>query len=276
MYKDKLIFISEDYSAVGRMSLTAAEAVMSAFDFPVVGLPTQIFSTQTEGFGAPVALTVDEWQQQAFEHWKKAKITDFSSGLIGYIGKAEIAENLVNFINRHTFDRLVVDPVMGDQGSFYPGIFPEYASAIKRLGKNADVITPNLFELGTLIGHEVEDVDGAINELTASTNPNLRVVATGIVRDNQIGVLYLDDSVLRWVGSPRVAGHFYGTGDLFAALLTGYLTAGLPFNRSVELSQHGTYLAVVKTANQSESLRKFGMSLSATLADIISNMQREK
>lgn len=47
------------FSAVGRLSATAALAILSAFGSQTATLPTEILSTQTEGFGRPTTLTTD-------------------------------------------------------------------------------------------------------------------------------------------------------------------------------------------------------------------------
>ena len=269
MKKHEPIFISEDYSAVGRISLPIVQAIMAAFDLPIAALPSQLLSTQTEGFGKPTVLGIDSWQQGAIRHWESAGLTSFSAGLIGYIGDMQTIKTINKFVIGHKINQLIVDPVIGDQGDFYPEISQEYVMTIAQLVKRADIITPNLFELSMLLGESVDDTQVAIQKVSRVLNPQTRVLVTGVIKNKKIGVAYLDDGQLQWVGDNQINGHFYGTGDLFAALMTGYLQVGATFKEAVRLSQHGTYQAVQETSKQPLELRKFGMSLSTVMQSII-------
>lgn len=270
------IFISEDYSAVGRISLPIAQTIMAAFDLPIAAMPTQLFSTQTEGFGPVAALKLGNWQQQAFNHWDSAGLTKFSAGLVGYVGDQATINGVIKFIVQHQIDQLIVDPVMGDQGQYYPGIGNEYLTSMNHLLAQADVMTPNVFELSVLLGEPIIDIKQSIKQIKQRFNHNMQVVVTGINKGQQVGVAYLDNNELKWTGNDRIIGHFYGTGDLFAALLTGYLQSGATFTEAVQLSQSGTYHAVMDTAQQPSSHRKFGMSLPRVMQEVIEFTKNRK
>lgn len=150
----------------------------------------------------------------------------------GYLGSAETAEAVANAVARvrraNPAALYVLDPVIGDGGRSF--VKPGVATAIgDRLLPLADLVTPNPFELGWLAAAEVADETGALAAARA-LRPRLRpdglatVVATGVPHghDRLTTLALTADGTLR-TSQPRVARSVNGTGDLFTALLTGWL-----------------------------------------------------
>lgn len=119
------------------------------------------------------------------------------------------------------------DPVMGDAGRVFvdPALVPAFRD---ELVPRADLVTPNVFELGLLTGCPVNDppeIVAAARQL-AACGP--AVVVTGIEMDaNRIACLAVAESRVWRVVNPRHDGPRNGGGDLFTALLVGqFLSAG--------------------------------------------------
>jgi pyridoxine kinase len=153
--------------------------------------------------------------------------------MTGYIGSAEIAEVVVDFVTRAKARNpsltYVCDPVMGDTG---PGFYvkPAVREAIAgQLVPLADVITPNRFEFDFLTGHQSGN---AVALLAAARSLGKRTV---LVTD---GSMSLSDEGLEtyaveqdgaWrVATPRLVCKASGTGDLLTALFVANMLKGKP------------------------------------------------
>ncbi|MGF2385005.1 PfkB family carbohydrate kinase [Lentilactobacillus otakiensis] len=268
------VLIAEDFSAVGRLSATAAIAVFSAFGIQTATLPTEILSTQTEGFGQPSTLSTDAFLHRAVTHWNSLDSLKFNSGIVGYVGKSSTVDFLHDYLSTLDLATLLIDPVMGDQGKMYAGFDDDYLASIKRLVKIATVITPNITELGLLSGENLaaDANDGvigqAIQKCRVANHSHAQVIVTGVLRDGGIGCVYMNDGKLKWAGSPLITGHFYGTGDLFSALLIGYLNFDLDLDTAIQKAVIGVYDAVSLTSHAPKSQRKFGLNLTRSLYNV--------
>ena len=144
----KRIVTIQDISCVGKCSLTVALPIISAFGVECAILPTAVLSTHTmfkvftfrdlSGEFAPIAA-----------HWKRENL-QFDAIYTGYLGSFELIGLVSDFIRDfRSADNLVfIDPVMADNGKFYPGFGPEYARAMAELCGGADVIVQNPYCCG--------------------------------------------------------------------------------------------------------------------------------
>jgi pyridoxine kinase len=113
--------------------------------------------------------------------------------------------------------RLMVDPVMGDEGK---GLYvrEDVARAIARdLIPRADLIAPNAWELGRLSGRPADDVESAVAAARSLPAP---VLVSSVRAGDEIGVVYVDDKGALLATHPRARTAPNGTGDLLTALFT--------------------------------------------------------
>ncbi|WP_235803614.1 bifunctional hydroxymethylpyrimidine kinase/phosphomethylpyrimidine kinase [Lentilactobacillus kisonensis] len=250
--------------------MTAALATFAAFGIQTAAVPTKILSTQSEGFGQPAGLDVTNWMDQAFTHWQQISDLNISSAVVGYVGDSKTCRQLGNQLANLKLKRVLIDPVMGDRGKMYAGFDNDYLDSIKQLVKFATVITPNVTELGLLSHVTVTEHsdDAQLIKAIRACKLTATIIVTGIKRDGAIGSCFLSDGKLIWISSPLIPGHFYGTGDLFAALLCGYLAFEMNFEAAVKRAVFGTYEAVVQTNQLPENERKYGLDLTKTLYNV--------
>ena len=92
---------------------------------------------------------------------------------------------------------LIVDPIMGDKGTFYQGFSDAHLDHMRRLCQHADLVLPNLTEACLLLEEPYED---SLSEdrwedyckRLAELGPS-KVLLTGLhMKENQIGVAYFD------------------------------------------------------------------------------------
>lgn len=263
----KPTLIIQDLSAVGQISLTVATAIFQALDLPIATAPSTLLSTQTEGFGTPVELDTTAWLDRSFHHWQENRLA-FNGVLVGYLGTAERIKQLNEWVQKEKYGPVVVDPVMGDSGSFYPGIKSAIIPAMRDLCRQADIITPNLTELRLLTGESklsVHDLLAAARDMF-----DAEIVLTGVREGQRVNTYLLaaGKEELTVASSPCYPGHFFGTGDAFSALLTGWYLKGLPLDSAMQRATADLQVAVEQTAVLSQSERKFGLKTAAMLRHI--------
>lgn len=148
------------------------------------------------------------------------------TGYLGSAAQAEPLQRLVVAVRDRTPEALhLCDPVMGDNGALY--IPQDTAAALRdRLVAGADIITPNLFELGWLSGQPVTSEREAVLAARALGPERVMVTSSPALRRDSIATL---------LSTPRgahVAEHAmlphppHGTGDLISALFLAQVLEG--------------------------------------------------
>lgn len=165
--------------------------------------------------------------------------------LTGYLGAAEQGPAIRQAVaaTRAANPRMVfmLDPVIGDHGPQGGRVYvkPGVAEFLRDDAlPQADIITPNAFELEFLGGEKASDTAaalGTIARLRQRLDGRVRpggalVVATGLSLDDQprgtLSILGVDASSGWRIRHPVIDHPAYGAGDLFAALLLGRILRG--------------------------------------------------
>ena len=226
----KHILSVQDLSCVGRCSLTVTLPVLSAMGIRCSALPTAVLSTHT-AFPKPEVVSLTQQLEPFAAHWKVNGIR-FDAVSVGYLADPEQAAAVEAVLDMQDNRPLVIlDPVMGDNGSLYSRITEDHLHAMRRLTKRADVILPNITEAAALTGlaYREHTDDGYLHELlSALLELSKNAIITGVCReDGKIGVFGggRDKAALSWQ-TDRVDRSFHGTGDLFSAVFTGHLAQG--------------------------------------------------
>ena len=264
--KQKKIALINDMSCIGRCSLTAAIPIISACGFQSVPLPTGIFSAHTE-FDGFVCADMTKNMQNFADHWKKIGIR-FDAVCTGFLASKEQAEIVKRFmIDFKKSDTVcIVDPVMGDNGSFYNGIDESFVDEMRFLCAMADIITPNVTEAEMIAGVDCTKAPYSadhIKELLIKLRSlgTGRIVITGIENeDGQIGCAVYDSYTRKanMFFTPKSEGRFPGAGDVFTAALTSAFMKGIEFNNAVQIAMTFTCDCVERTALTDEP-RSFGL-----------------
>ncbi len=262
----KRIAVVNDLSGFGRCSLTAAISVIAAMGVQPCPLPTAVLSAQT---GYP-SYFYDDYTDKMTEiqrEWKKMSVR-FDGIYMGFmsgcrqIGKA--IDFLETFYGSDTF--LLVDPIMGDNGERFSMFSAEFQQDMKRLVKQADIVTPNLTELCLLTdtdpktfentaeaegghgdtrtvpeGRKVVDAAEKLARRVMEEGPE-EVVVTGIrFRDSgddreMMGNLAVTKDRSQFYAHPFIGEGYSGTGDLFASVIAGGKARGDDLEEDVKLA----------------------------------------
>lgn len=267
----KTTLIAEDLSAVGNLSMSVALPILTAFNQQLITLPTALLSTQTETFGQPVKAHLNNWLPEAVNHFKEQNI-QFDSALIGYLGSDQICELIDSALTNRT-NLIIFDPAMGDDNELYPGLPADYPEKMRHLLSKADVTVPNITEAQFLTETAVDTFPRKqqklklLTQLETRMRPGGRAVITDVWVDNLIGCAWLENGQVTYYGREKLKGHFFGSGDVFAALLTGFMETQSDFSTAIRLATDYTYSALKDTEN-SAIPRNFGMQIGPLLGRI--------
>ncbi len=266
----KNVALINDMSGFGRCSLTAALPVISALGITCHPIPTAVYTGQS---GYPVYYSKDmtDMLPQYIEAWRanKVKLDGIYSGYMTCPEQIQWLEQFVDvFAGADTF--VLVDPVMGDDGSTY-GIYSDrLLDGMKRIAKRANLITPNLTEAclladvdytgltASLAGEKLLQEIGHIGQwLRQDAIVAQDVIITGVrVREGDEDYMYnvavTADGT--YYGKQRLFDRsFSGTGDLFASTVCGLKLNDHSTKCAMELAGEFIYKSIVDTVPENIS-----------------------
>jgi len=250
----------QSHVAAGAVGNSAASTVYAAFGYELWAVPTVLYSNHPAGrsFAGEVVSPASLYRWiAAFEENELIEQVDHVQS--GYLGAAEQAQAVLALLSaaRKSGRRVsyACDPVLGDQPA---GLYalPAVAIAIRdALVPAADIVTPNLFELGYLTGAPVDtaaQVWAAMQSLQRM-GPRI-VIATSVINQETAAAevdTFLLDGINRWyVRTPRLPSPAHGAGDVMAAVFLARLSKGESSDRALSHAVSSVYCILVATGNQ--------------------------
>lgn len=237
-----------DYSCLGKCSLSVAVPIVSAYGVEAVALPTAVLSTHTgSDFGEYVIKDMTEQMKSFAAHWRRLNVK-FDCIFTGFFSSSEqidIAQNFINdFADDHT--TVIVDPVLGDGGSLYPCFDRSYVKKMRALVSLADVITPNFTEAALLAGCEFGTAPQQLAQKLKAPN----VIITGVKSGDEIGYYARLDDKVKEICYPYVPMQLHGTGDVFSSALCGALMSCGNIEKSLEAAAEFCNDCIVEAAKR--------------------------
>ena len=233
----------QDLSGLGRCSLSVVLPVLSVMGAQCCPLPTAVLSAHT-AFPAPETAAFQDLtgaMEQTLRHWE-ALHTSFDAIYSGFLGSSQQIGVLRRLIQRFRRKEtlVLIDPVMGDHGRVYRTYTPEMCEQMIQLAAEADLITPNLTEAALLLGEPFDHIPDSQAGIETwlrrlSLDGKRSVVITGVsLAPKALGAGCLDarSGKIRFAMAHQEPGQFFGTGDLFAAVLLGSLLRGETLSES--------------------------------------------
>ena len=235
-----------DMSGFGRCSLTVSLPVLSAMGCQVCPVPTAVLSAHT-GYESPYITDFTPHLAKYLQHWEKMALS-FDGICTGYLGNPAQPLILLGFLRlqKEKGRLILVDPAMADHGRLYATCTGELVEGMRSLVAVATVATPNLTEACLLTD---TDYDGLLAMAAEQRRAALEqvgkrllalgceaAVITGIPAGDEWlenGIFTRDDTAC-FLPAHRVACNFAGTGDLFAAVLCGWLLRGVDLRSAVK------------------------------------------
>ena len=277
----KRIAAIHDLSCVGKCSLTVALPVISCFGIECAVLPTALLSGHFAALPQVSVLDLTERMGRIAADWADGGL-EFDAIFSGYLGSPTQAGQVAEFVRR--FRRpgtlFVADPAMADDGRLYRGFDQEQVKAMRLLCAQADVVLPNVTEACLMLGeHYCEQYDRNFAERLLHGMAALgagQVVLTGVsLSPDRVGIGCLDENGPWFQDRPRTPGHFNGTGDLFASVLTAAMVSGTPLRRAAEQAMDFTSLVIARTAENPDH-RPYGVDFEPCLPLLWKKAEKDK
>ena len=249
----KRILTIQDYSCLGRCSLTVALPTISAIGIEAIGLPTALLSNHT-AFPSWTYLDLTDQMLPIGDKWMEFD-HDYSMIYTGYLSNQQIP-TVIELIHKLKSDHtlIFVDPAMADRGKLYAGFDQSHIEQMKELIKLADIIKPNLTEACFLTntpfpGSEAE-IDpsfyASLFKKLASLGPKKIIISGQNPRAGDVADFLYDaekETIQEYV-TPTHPGLYHGTGDLFASAFAALLVRGFSFYDAVKLAHDYVHEAI--------------------------------
>lgn len=231
------ILVFNDYCVVGNMAMKANISVLSQNGHEVFGLPTKIFSSNMSykdyiSFDMPNFSVI---VQKIFE------IKKIDAIYIGFIDNEETFGIIKDILQKFK-GKVILDPILGDNGVKYSGTTVKQIAFYRELLKFADVVTPNLTEAILLteynkIFSEIErkDVEKIAKNLLEMGVK--RIIIKSFEKNNLLNTLCFSENTIKWFESKKIDIKICGTGDVFSSLVTSELVKGEKLENSIQKIQ---------------------------------------
>lgn len=277
----KRVLTIQDFSALGRCSLTVALPTISAAGLECVALPTAVLSNHT-AFPSFTLTDLSDTLLPSVQKWEGFK-DHFDYIYTGYLLTEQIPL-VIEIIKRFKREGTIVliDPAMADHGALYPGFEAKHIEAMKTLLSYADILVPNLTEACLLSGYamlseEQEPSSSSVKEilsLLSSLGPK-NIVLTGIEsKGKEVMDIVSEGGRILSYSTPLYPSRFHGTGDLFASSLIGALGNDFPLFESVKIAHDFVHESIRFTNEEGDDGLLYGPHFEEAIPFYLKELQR--
>ncbi len=271
----KRVLTIQDISCLGKCSLTIALPVLSALGAETVILPTAVLSTHTM-FRNFTCKDLSDQIEPIADHWKSEGVT-FDAIYTGYLGTTsqidQIRKLFKSFRDQNT--KIIVDPVMADNGKLYPAFDMDYVRKNTELCAEADIIVPNITEAALMTGMDYrEEYDEVyIKELLSRLNAlgaNVSVLTGVSLEQGKTGVMGYERETGEYYvyQNRRIDAAYHGTGDLFSSTCVGEILKGRSWQDAMRIAADYTAHTIEVTLENPDK-PWYGVDFEATIPDLI-------
>ena len=264
----KRVLTIQDYSCLGRCSLTVAQPIISSCLIECVALPSCILSNHTQ-----------------FKKWKISDLTNymipftsmwddynlFFDGIYtGYLLDTQI-DNTISIIKKLKKDSsiVIVDHAMADDNKLYPGFNNEHIEKVKKLISFGDIIIPNRSELAFLTNNEVKDnySETEIRSMLTSLSDNnkKKIILTGIKKNNYNYTYLYNNGIIQEFKTKNYSGKYHGCGDLFASTFTGSFLQTKDYAKSIKIALKVTSISIENTLKENLDGMLYGVNFEQSI-----------
>lgn len=269
----KTIAAINDLSGLGQSSLCAVLPILSVMGHQACPMPTAVLSSQTDGYHDYAFQDLTALWPAYFAHWQK-EAPAFDCIYSGFLGSVQQISLIGRFISDFALKDtlIVVDPVLGDNGTLYDTMTAEMVIHMRSLITKADIITPNYTELCLLSNCSYTNApDLALIQAqmqALSLNGPQSIVTTSIPTeqpDLMLTAIYeRKHDNFTVIPHEMLQAHYPGSGDIFASVLTGCLLKDTELISAVQKACDFVYEAIAISLKQKRPFRE-GVALEQVL-----------
>ena len=227
----KTVLIISSYVSASRVGATATAFCMRRLGVEAIVLPTTMFGRHP-GWGPPGGLSTAP--ELLRDMWKgiKAQNINFDGIMTGYMAHPDhvsLSSEIIDHLkSKNPSIKTLIDPVMGDHGKLY--VKDSIAKAIKtKLLTRADIITPNIWELGYVMNDTATSVDDI--EHILKSYGSIAIVTSvpfkGEDKKDEIGVFFKNKTKSALITHPKFESVPNGGGDSLAGIFFAHYLNGL-------------------------------------------------
>ena len=269
---NKQVLLINDLAGYGKVALSVMIPVMSKMGVNVQNLPTALVSN-TLDYGKFDILDTTDYMKNSLKIWDELGFS-FDGIATGFIVNSRQAELVREYCLQQSAkgSLILCDPIMGDDGSLYPGMGEDTVDNMRGLVSCADYVVPNYTEAVFLTGHEYKEnpTDDEIKEIICDLR-KLGAKSAAITSCKSCGVHKVccyDDREKRFFSVPfdNIPVRFPGTGDIFSSLMLGSVINGESMEKSVEKAVRLVRVLIEKNLSNDDKLR--GIDIETYLEEI--------
>ena len=233
----KRVLLINDQPSYGNVALAAMVPILAHMGFETMCLPTALVSN-TLDFGKFHILETTDYMAETLKVWESLEF-DVQAVSTGFMVSQSQTELVIGVCNRLSDQGKPVfcDPIMGDDGHLYNGVGPETVDLMRELASCADYIVPNYTEAAAManVPYKAEGMTwpeacqlvDALRDMGAKSV----IVTSAILTDEDfrhcvVGYDHHTGEFFRRAFS-EVPMRFPGTGDIYSAVFTGKVMAGM-------------------------------------------------
>lgn len=272
----KRVLTIQDYSSMGRCSLTTALPIISSCLVECVGLPSCVLSNHTQ-FKKWELCDLTSYMVPFVNMWDNYN-HHFDAIYTGYLLDSQI-DNTAKIIKKLKDNNtlIVIDPAMADNGVLYPGFTKEHIKKVKELISLGDIIIPNISELAFLTDNNIKDnyspdeISSMLSSL--SSNNQKKIILTGI-KEEKYNMTYLYDKKITTFKNKNLGGKYHGSGDLFASIIVGSYLQTNNLNKSIKLAMKTTYKSIKYTIKENLDGVIYGLNFEQAIPYLSRKLKR--
>ena len=246
----KRILTLQDYSCLGRCSLTVALPTISAAGIEAVGIPTALLSNHT-AFPSWTLCDLTSEILPIVRKWDE-KDRVFDAVYTGYLTTNQIEDVKEVFRLTNNSKIRFVDPAMADHGKLYAGFDERQVIAMRELVALADITKPNVTEACLLagvpmaLGPQKEEIYLGIAKKIGNLGPKIVIISGAHSNEGKLGCyLYSkEDGTGKLIEFDCLPGNYHGTGDLFASALISMIVKGKTNEEAIQIAHNVTRSAI--------------------------------
>jgi len=243
----KTVLSVQSQVANARVGNSVAVFAMERLGVSVIALPTTLLGRRPDRGapgGGPIPGSVLETLVQALK--ADGALANVSHILTGYLASAEQADVILGLVasvkDENPRALWVCDPVIGDEGRAYVKSEVSEAS-LRKFAPEADVLTPNLWEMETIAGRSLPTLKEAH---AAAKDLGKTVLVTSAPCDGA-GVLYVAPTGSWMVETQKLPGAPKGAGDLFTSLFVARRALGQSVVMALEGAAGATHDVIARS-----------------------------
>ena len=234
----KRVLSVQDLSCLGKCSLTVALPVLSAMGCAATALPTTLLSTHT-AFPSPHRISLTEEILPICRHWQQIG-AEFEAVCVGYLANANQVSAVEAVLDAFG-GCAVIDPVMGDHGKLYKSLDEHHITAMQTLCHRGNVLLPNVTEAALLTGIPYQqtcdpDYYRQLLDGMERFGADAVIITGATLAEDTLGFVAREKGKDFSYQAKRLPRQCHGTGDLFAAVVTGGLLRKIPIQQSATLA----------------------------------------